>query len=267
MTPDSTDAGVTRRQAITAVAGGAGLFAASGTATAQTIDYGGWFAGVSNFDGTEDHTGESEVEIQVGTQANGGAFGYGPPAIHVDPGTTVRWVWTGDGGAHNVVDNDGAYSSALQTEAGATFTHTFDDDGISLYYCDPHRQVGMKGAVVVGDATAVSQGGGPTWSPPAIFDTTFVGMFFGTIAVAALGVLGVEAYARRRERHAALRPDEPIEETTEAEPTDPATEIGHDEYDPIGTAALVVLYFLVLVALWIFTYFIEFLGGGPTVVG
>jgi hypothetical protein len=44
-------------------------------------------------------------------------------------------------------------------------------------------------------------------------------------------------------------------------------EIGHDEFDPVGTVVLIVLYFLVLVAMWVFTYFVEFLGNGPTVVG
>ncbi len=44
-------------------------------------------------------------------------------------------------------------------------------------------------------------------------------------------------------------------------------EIGHDEYDPVGTLALIGLYFLLLVVLWTFTYFVEFLGGDLTVVG
>ncbi|WP_265110058.1 hypothetical protein [Halosolutus halophilus] len=44
-------------------------------------------------------------------------------------------------------------------------------------------------------------------------------------------------------------------------------EIGHDEYDPIGTLVLIGLYFLILVALWFFMYFVEFLGNDPTVVG
>ncbi|MEY7850423.1 hypothetical protein AB7C87_14645 [Natrarchaeobius sp. A-rgal3] len=44
-------------------------------------------------------------------------------------------------------------------------------------------------------------------------------------------------------------------------------EIGHDEYDPVGTLALITLYFLVLIALWFFVYFVEFLGNDPTVVG
>lgn len=43
-------------------------------------------------------------------------------------------------------------------------------------------------------------------------------------------------------------------------------EIGHDEYNPIGTAVLITIYFLILALMWIFVYFVEFLGRGPTVV-
>ncbi|ELY46425.1 hypothetical protein [Natronorubrum tibetense] len=44
-------------------------------------------------------------------------------------------------------------------------------------------------------------------------------------------------------------------------------EIGHDEYDPVGTLALIALYFLILVLMWFFMYFVEFLGNEPTVTG
>lgn len=44
-------------------------------------------------------------------------------------------------------------------------------------------------------------------------------------------------------------------------------EIGHDEYDPVGTLTLIMIYFLILIILWIFTYFIEFLGRDLTVIG
>lgn len=40
--------------------------------------------------------------------------------------------------------------------------------------------------------------------------------------------------------------------------------ISHDEFDPAGTLALIALYFLLLVVMWGFTYFIEFLGNPPT---
>lgn len=43
-------------------------------------------------------------------------------------------------------------------------------------------------------------------------------------------------------------------------------EIGHDEYNPVGTLALILIYFAIITLLWVFMYFVEFLGRGPTVV-
>ena len=37
-------------------------------------------------------------------------------------------------------------------------------------------------------------------------------------------------------------------------------EIGHDEFDPIGTLTLVTLYVGIVGLLWAFMYFVEFLG-------
>ncbi|MFB6310460.1 MAG: cytochrome oxidase [Salinirussus sp.] len=58
----------------------------------------------------------------------------------------------------------------------------------------------------------------------------------------------------------------PSASTSEADDTI-VREISHDEFDPLGTLALIVLYFVILLVMWIFMYFIEFLGNGPTVVG
>lgn len=44
-------------------------------------------------------------------------------------------------------------------------------------------------------------------------------------------------------------------------------EIGQEEFDPKGTLTLIALYFLILLLMWIYTYFVEFLGRGPTVIG
>lgn len=40
--------------------------------------------------------------------------------------------------------------------------------------------------------------------------------------------------------------------------------IPHDEFDPVGTLVLITLYFILLVIMWGFTYFVEFLGNPPT---
>ncbi|MFB6128562.1 MAG: halocyanin domain-containing protein [Halorhabdus sp.] len=137
-------------------AGGAAAAGAVGSAAAQAgggpqPDYGGWFSNVSNFSGTVDRRGQDAVTVEVGVEANGNYWGFGPPAVRVDPDTTVTWEWTGRGGAHNVVAENDDYSSGAPTaQAGATFEQTFDAAGIHKYYCDPHRSAGMKGAVVVG---------------------------------------------------------------------------------------------------------------------
>ena len=40
-----------------------------------------------------------------------------------------------------------------------------------------------------------------------------------------------------------------------------------EHFDPIGTAVLIAIYMVIVVLMWIFTYFIEFLGRGLTIVG
>ena len=47
----------------------------------------------------------------------------------------------------------------------------------------------------------------------------------------------------------------------------PVNEIGHEEFDPNGTLALILIYFAILVGMWIFMYFVEFLGNELTIVG
>jgi len=113
-------------------------------------DLDGWFGDVDNYDGTVvDTTGRGEVAVTVGAEGNGGAFAFDPPAVRVAVGTTVVWEWTGDGGQHNVVDEDGGFESDLTAEEGHTFERTFEEPGTYRYACTPHRGVGMKGAIVV----------------------------------------------------------------------------------------------------------------------
>jgi halocyanin-like protein len=114
------------------------------------VDYGGWFENTSNFDGTMDMRGQSEVTVEVGAQGNGDAFAFAPAAIRVDPGTTVVWEWTGEGGGHNVQAENDAYVSEIKQEG--SYAVQFDGSGVSTYFCLPHQSAGMNGAVVVGDA-------------------------------------------------------------------------------------------------------------------
>jgi halocyanin-like protein len=128
---------------------------------ASAIDFGGWFAGVDNYDGrVVDERGTSRVTVLVGAEGNGGAYAFGPPAVHVDPGATVVWEWTGEADPHGVVHEGNAFASPVQGGAGTTFSHTFETEGIFRYYCPPHESLSMKGAVVVGESRSIVRDAG-----------------------------------------------------------------------------------------------------------
>jgi halocyanin-like protein len=153
---DTSEPGTTVRrrqflQAATLVAGGGALAGLSRPAIAQETDLEAWFADVSNYEGVLDAGGQSDVTITVGAPGNGGGFAFEPAAVRIDPGTTVRWEWTGEGGSHDVAAEDDSYASELLGDSGDTFSHTFESDGVSTYACTPHKSMGMKGAVIVGD--------------------------------------------------------------------------------------------------------------------
>jgi halocyanin-like protein len=126
------------------------------TTTATTTETEGsptveeYLSDTDNFDGVVDRTGRDAVGVEVGVEANGAFFGFGPPAVRVDRGTTVTWTWTGQGGVHNVIARHGAeFESDLSSQEGNTFQQTFDETGTVLYACNPHEGTGMKGAIVV----------------------------------------------------------------------------------------------------------------------
>ncbi|MFC4986217.1 halocyanin domain-containing protein [Saliphagus infecundisoli] len=147
---------VNRRQFLqtaTVLAVGTTAIGAAQPVTAQQdTDLTSWFGDVSNYDGIVDERSKANVTVDVGAEGNGGGFAFGPPAVRVDPGTTVTWEWTGEGGSHDVVAENGAYESEMIATAGETFEFSFEDEGVSTYACTPHKAMGMKGAVIVGDA-------------------------------------------------------------------------------------------------------------------
>lgn len=113
-------------------------------------NYRGWFDGVSNYDGTVDARGRESVTVEVGVKGSSGFYKFGPAAVAVTPGTTVTWEWTGKGGTHNVVAEQGAFDSGKLVERkGNTFEQTISSPAIYKYFCEPHRSLGMRGAVFV----------------------------------------------------------------------------------------------------------------------
>ncbi|MFB6074418.1 MAG: halocyanin domain-containing protein [Haloarculaceae archaeon] len=243
--------------------GGGGGGSQGPTGPPSPPDYGGWFDDVSNFDGTVSRLDQDTVTVTVGAQGNGGNLAFGPPAIRVSPGTTVRWEWSGNGGAHNVVADDGSFQSGSPVaEAGTTFEHTFEETGIYKYYCQPHKPLGMKGAVVVGAPPGGGGGGGGGGGAPV---SPGIGIAGSAVLLAFLSPLLFAVFMRRRydygrrPRPAAGEAREP-EPAVEAPVEEPDVELGHDEYDPWGTVALVAGYLVIVVLMWVFMYFVEFLG-------
>jgi halocyanin-like protein len=196
MTPED-DRSYTRRRLLKTGAGVATVGAATtlgGTATAQ---YEGYLEDEGTWGGqTADARGIENITIDVGAPGNTGNLAFAPVVILVQSGQTVRWRWTGEGGTHNVRHDadDPAFESELQSSAGATFEHTFEDPGRYPYLCDPHVSLGMKGVIVVGednvaegtDIVGLDQLGGGGFNTAAA-----VG---GAAAFGAVSLVGVAAY-------------------------------------------------------------------------
>jgi plastocyanin len=92
--------------------------------------------------------------IYVGT---GGAYGnetymFSPPTLTVPAGTTVTFVWQGEG--HSLESGsscspDGRFSSGGVRGNGYTMTHTFQTTGTYPFYCTTHCGLNMKGTITV----------------------------------------------------------------------------------------------------------------------
>jgi halocyanin-like protein len=106
-----------------------------------------WLSDANNFTGTvADRTGQDTVTVAVGAGDTNLAFD--PAAVTIDAGATVVWEWTGNGGAHSVVHEEGAFDSG-STQTSGTFEYAFSTSGLTRYFCRPHQGVGMKGIVEV----------------------------------------------------------------------------------------------------------------------
>ena len=188
-------------RATTGVVAGSAVAGTAGTAAAQTDAYGGYLSDEGTWEGiTTDATAVDGVSVSVGAPGNGGNLAFAPAALLVEPGTTVTWEWTGQGGVHNVVHDQEADEDASEQlfrsgdpvdSAEATFEHTFEDEGVFPYYCLPHKALGMKGVVVVGEDNAETD--------LAAIGAEDVGLnqaavFGGAASVGIVALLGVAAY-------------------------------------------------------------------------
>jgi plastocyanin len=93
------------------------------------------------------------------TTATVGAFDnyFEPKTIHVQPGSTVRWINRGRH-AHTVTAEDDRWDSG-DIPPGGSYTATFQRPGTYRYYCRHHTDDKMQGTIVVGPGGRSGHGG------------------------------------------------------------------------------------------------------------
>jgi|GEM_PF-899583 len=136
-----------------------GFLTAAAGATAVGVGAGA-VAGQENSTDVEVEDGVYEIEMRT----DGSEYVFDPIGLHVEPGDTVRWVNVS--GSHSATayaeDNGGAtqrlipegaepWNSEIQTQQGATFEYTFEEEGTYDYFCIPHKTLGMVGRIVCGE--------------------------------------------------------------------------------------------------------------------
>ncbi len=149
-------AGATAAGATAGAAGTAAAQEGEGGGGGRTVPVFGSYLDDANLYGEEsivDARDQDAVTVSVGA---GDGLAFDPPAVWISPGTTVTWEWTGEGGTHNVVANNGPASldsGDPVDSSSATYEYEFteEDAGITTYKCEPHEGQGMKGGVAVGD--------------------------------------------------------------------------------------------------------------------
>ena len=87
-----------------------------------------------------------EAAVEGATDVRQQDFAFAPANIVVDAGTTVTWT-NYDAVGHTVTSDDGGELESPLLGQNETFSHTFDEPGDYLYYCQPHPN--MRGLVTV----------------------------------------------------------------------------------------------------------------------
>ena len=189
-----TAGGATAAGATVGAAGAAAAAEGEGGEGGKTVPVFGSYLDDANLyseDGIVDARDQDAVSVDVGAGSDGVAFD--PPAVWVSSGTTVTWEWTGEGGTHNVVANEGPASldsgDAVDSDS-ETYEYEFteDDAGITTYFCEPHQDLGMKGGVAVGDDVETTTLAGADLKEPIEFGVDIHEHWVGVTVVLTMSV-------------------------------------------------------------------------------
>ncbi len=83
----------------------------------------------------------AHVVVEVGSNF------FAPANVTIKPGETVAWVRRN--GFHNVLAEDGSFTSGAPSSTWSAYSHTFSIPGAYPYFCEIHRPGGMTGVVAV----------------------------------------------------------------------------------------------------------------------
>lgn len=102
-----------------------------------------------------DMTDEDSVQVDHGEIGVDGNYISEPGIIRVTPGTEITYVWVSPGHSLTEVEGQGETISDWEDNdddvEGEGFEHTtsFEDTGVALWECIPHRADNHRGAVIV----------------------------------------------------------------------------------------------------------------------
>lgn len=84
-------------------------------------------------------------------------FSFSPQSLTINVGDIVKW--TNISGQHNVLADDGSFTSGPAAPAPWEYSHTFTAAGNNPYYCEPHGGPGgsgMSGIIIVQNPVGVN---------------------------------------------------------------------------------------------------------------
>jgi len=93
---------------------------------------------------------DTTVEM-LNKRDDGAKMVYSEDITRIDVGDTITWVPTSKG--HNVefIAGPDGWKAPKKSKLSKEVAITFDTPGVYLYYCTPHKSMGMIAIVVVGD--------------------------------------------------------------------------------------------------------------------
>jgi len=90
----------------------------------------------------------AEHEVKMLNAGADGIMQFEPGFLKIEKGDTVHFVATDAG--HNAVSEFAPTNWEVGYSGGKV---TFNEEGVNIYYCLPHKSMGMYGVIQVGNAT------------------------------------------------------------------------------------------------------------------